>query len=48
MARELKLAFHYVRKYWWRYVLGLAALFLVDQINKKDELIQRLMDKLLG
>lgn len=33
MARELKLAFHYVRKYWWRYILGLAALFLVDQIN---------------
>lgn len=33
MARELKMAFHYVRKYWWRYVLGMAALFLVDQVN---------------
>ncbi len=33
MTRELKLAFHYVGKYWWRYILGLAALFLVDQVN---------------
>lgn len=33
MKRELKLALHYVKRYWWRYVLGIAALFLVDQVN---------------
>ena len=33
MKRELKLALHYVIRYWWRYVLGIAALFLVDQVN---------------
>ena len=39
MTRELKLAFHYVRKYWWRYILGLAALFLVDQVNANVPLL---------
>ena len=33
MAKELKLALHYARRYWWRYLLGIAALFLVDRIN---------------
>ncbi len=33
MKKELKLAFHYAKKYWWRYVLGIAALFLVDRVN---------------
>ena len=33
MRKELKLALHYVKRYWWRYVLGIAALFLVDQVN---------------
>ncbi len=33
MAKELKLALHYARRYWWRYLLGTAALFLVDRIN---------------
>ena len=39
MTRELKLAFHYVRKYWWRYILGLAALFLVDRVNANVPLL---------
>ena len=33
MRREIKLALHYAGRYWWRYLLGLAALFLVDQVN---------------
>ena len=33
MSRELKIAMHYAKRYWWRYLLGLAALFLVDQVN---------------
>ncbi len=33
MRRETKLALHYAGRYWWRYLLGLAALFLVDQVN---------------
>ncbi len=33
MKQELKLALHYAARYWWRYLLGIAALFLVDQVN---------------
>ena len=33
MRHELKLALHYAARYWWRYLLGIAALFMVDQIN---------------
>ena len=32
MKKEGKLALHYVKRYWWRYMLGIAALFLVDQL----------------
>ena len=39
MRKELKLAGRYVRKYWWRYVLGLIALFAVDQINANVPLL---------
>ncbi len=31
--RELKFAARYVRRYWMRYLLGILALFAVDQIN---------------
>ena len=33
MKKELGLAFRYIRRYGWEYLLGIAALFLVDQIN---------------
>ena len=33
MRKELKLVFHYVKRYWWRYVIGIAALLLVDQVS---------------
>ena len=39
MREDLKLALHYVRKYWWRYLLGIAALFLVDRINAQVPLL---------
>ncbi len=39
MNREIKLALHYAKRYWWRYVLGLAALFLVDQVNANVPLL---------
>ena len=39
MARELKMALHYVRKYWWRYILGLAALMMVDRVNANIPLL---------
>ena len=39
MRRELKLALHFVKKYWWRYLLGIAALFLVDRINARVPLL---------
>ena len=32
MKKELRLALRYIKRYWWRYVLGIAALFLVDQL----------------
>ena len=32
MKKELRLALHYAKQYWWRYVVGIAALFLVDQL----------------
>ncbi len=37
--KELKLALHFVKKYWWRYLLGIAALFLVDRINARVPLL---------
>ena len=39
MNREIRLALHYAKRYWWRYVLGLAALFLVDQVNANVPLL---------
>ncbi len=33
MNRELKLALHYLRRYWWQYLLGILALFIVDRVN---------------
>ncbi len=52
MRKELKLALLCARRYWWRYVLGLAALFLVDQVNANvprlsGELIDGLKDGFL-
>ncbi len=47
MAAELKLALHYAKRYWWRYLLGIAALFLVDRINTRvPQLSGRLTDGL--
>ena len=39
MNRALRLALHYAGRYWWRYVLGLIALFLVDQVNANVPLL---------
>ena len=39
MSREIKLALHYAGRYWWRYLIGLAALFLVDQVNANVPLL---------
>ena len=39
MSREIKLALHYAGQYWWRYLIGLAALFLVDQVNANVPLL---------
>ena len=39
MNREIRLALHYAKRYWWRYLLGLAALFLVDQVNANVPLL---------
>ena len=39
MKREIKLALRYAKQYWWRYLLGLAALFLVDQVNANVPLL---------
>ncbi len=52
MKQELKLALSFARRYWWRYVLGLAALFLVDRVNANvprlsGELVDGLKDGLL-
>ena len=33
MKKELSLALRYARRYWWRYAVGLIALFLVDRVN---------------
>ena len=35
MARELKLMLYYVRKYWWRYILGLAVLYGEEWVAAK-------------
>ena len=53
LKNELKLALRYARQYWWRYILGLAALFLVDQVNANvprlsGELIDGLKDGILS
>ncbi len=53
MKNELKLALRYARRYWWRYILGLAALFLVDQVNANvprlsGELVDGLKDGVLS
>ncbi len=39
MGKELKLAGRCIRRYWWRYILGLAALFMVDQVNANVPLL---------
>ena len=39
MRQEMKLALHYAGRYWWRYLIGLAALFLVDQVNANVPLL---------
>ena len=39
VKKEGKLALHYVKRYWWRYLLGIAALFLVDRINARVPLL---------
>lgn len=31
--KELKLAWRYVRRHWWQYILGILALFIVDAVN---------------
>ena len=31
--KELKLAWRYVRRHWWQYILGILALFIVDEVN---------------
>ncbi len=31
--KELKLAWRYVRRHWWQYILGILALFVVDAVN---------------
>ena len=53
LKKELKLALRYARRYWWRYILGLAALFLVDQVNANvprlsGELVDGLKDGVLS
>ena len=49
MRREIKLALHYAGQYWWRYLIGLAALFLVDQVNANvPQLSGSLTDGLAG
>ena len=41
MNRELKLALRYLRKYWFRYMLGILALFIVDRVNAiRDEVTE--------
>ena len=39
MGKELKLTGRCIRRYWWRYILGLAALFMVDQVNANVPLL---------
>ena len=39
MNRELKLALRYLRKYWFRYMLGILALFIVDRVNANVPLL---------
>ena len=49
MRKELKLAWRFVKRYWWRYIFGLAALFLVDQVNAGVPLLSgELTDGLAG
>ncbi len=53
LKNELNLALRYARRYWWRYLLGLAALFLVDQVNANvprlsGQLIDGLKDGVLA
>lgn len=31
--KEMKLAWRYVRRHWWQYILGILALFIVDAVN---------------
>ena len=33
MKKEIRLALHYAKKYWWLYLLGIASLLLVDEVN---------------
>ena len=33
MKKELRAAFHYIRRYWLKYLLGILALFIVDRVN---------------
>ncbi len=33
MKKEFKLAGHYARRYWWRYVIGILSLLMVDAVN---------------
>ena len=49
MKEDLKLALRYARRYGWRYLLGIAALFLVDRINARVPLLSgELTDGLAG
>ena len=33
MMKALKFAMRYVARHWWQYLLGIAALYMVDQVN---------------
>ncbi len=47
MRKEFMLAWRYVRRYWWKYLLGILALFMVDQVNSDvPHLSQELVDGL--
>ena len=39
MKKELRLALIHIRRYWWRYLLGIASLLLVDVINTRIPLL---------
>ena len=49
MKKEFRLILHYVRRYWWQYLLGIAALFTVDRVNALvPQLTGELVDGLGG